>query len=107
MSTVRVISPEKDKIDDFLKKYKKFLKKKNVRKAFLFGSWAKGNYSPYSDLDILIIIDSCPKKMRDRIPDFLPQNAPVGIDVFVFTSREAQRSSFVKKIMKGAIPLIK
>jgi len=106
LSTVRVISVDKQKIEEFLKDYKKFLRKKNVSKAFLFGSWAKGNYSPYSDLDILIIIDSSPKKVRDRCPDFLPRHAPVGIDVFVFTIEEAERSPFVQNIMKEAIPLI-
>ncbi|MGA1844501.1 MAG: nucleotidyltransferase domain-containing protein [bacterium] len=106
MSTVRVISADKKKIKEFLKDYKEFLNKKNVSKAFLFGSWAKGNYSPHSDLDILIIIDSSPKKVRDRSPDFLPRRAPVGIDVFVFTTEEAERSPFVKNILKEAIPLI-
>jgi len=98
--------PKKEKIDDFLRQYKQFLKKKNVLKAFLFGSWAKDNYSPYSDLDILIIIESSHKKMRDRLPDFLPRHAPVGVDVFVYTKEEAEKSSFVKKIIKEAIPLI-
>lgn len=106
LNIVKVISPKKERIDIFLKEYKQFLKKKKVCKAFLFGSWAKDNYSPYSDLDILIIIESSNKKMRDRLPDFLPEHAPVGVDVFVYTKEEAERSSFVKKVIKEAIPLI-
>jgi predicted nucleotidyltransferase len=46
-------------IVDILKKYKEILKKDlEIRKLILFGSYAKGNFSTDSDIDICIIADN-------------------------------------------------
>ena len=41
-----------------IKKFKERIKKDiNVKKVFLFGSYARGTYSEYSDIDVCIIAD--------------------------------------------------
>jgi len=49
----------KDNIAHLLKKYIRELEKNNIRinKAILFGSYAKGNYDEWSDIDIALVSD--------------------------------------------------
>jgi len=59
-----------------------------VKEIVVFGSFAADTYAPGSDLDVFIILDSAQKRPRDRIPDFLPSEFPVPMDVFPFTRAE-------------------
>jgi len=59
-----------------------------VREVVVFGSFAKGNYVPGSDIDVFVLLDSSDKSVRDRIPDLLPGAFPVGVDLFPFTREE-------------------
>lgn len=45
------------KKDEILKKITQVLKKHHIKKAGLFGSYAKGSYSKSSDIDILVELD--------------------------------------------------
>ena len=42
-------------------------KLKNIKQAFLFGSFAKGDYDSQSDIDLLIIGDPDPEKLAEKI----------------------------------------
>lgn len=37
----------------------------------LFGSLAKGTYTPFSDIDILIVVEDIAKNPLDRIPVYI------------------------------------
>lgn len=58
-----------------------------------FGSYARDEYGPASDLDICIEVSESPKaRWFDRAVD-LPATSliPVGVEMFVYTSDEIER----------------
>jgi len=60
----------------------------NVLAVYLFGSFARGTAVPGSDVDLLIVLDTDERPPRDRIPDYLPDAFPVGVDVIPWTRSE-------------------
>ena len=80
--------------------------RREVLDVYLCGSWAKGNYSPYSDVDLFILVSSSDKDMpHERIPEYLPDRFPVGLDLFIYTPEEVEKSSFAKELLKGSVLL--
>jgi len=62
-------------------------------KVILFGSFASGNVSETSDIDLLILKKSR-KRYLDRIDEFLKIVQPkVSMDVFILTPQEARRKN--------------
>lgn len=61
----------------------------NPRKILLFGSYASGNPTPDSDLDLLVVMDTDrPKNKRSTPTRLLLQPMPCSMDVLVFTLEE-------------------
>ena len=106
MSSVKVISAKTTEVEKFVKEYTRFCKEKGVSRLYLFGSWAKARHSPYSDLDFLLIVEASSEPRWKRSIEFMPSEAPVSVDVFVYTSEEAESSSFVASIVREARQLI-
>lgn len=54
-----------------------------------FGSYARGDYVPGSDFDVMIEVnrDDLPE-MRHRADPYLPERFPLGLNVFVYSTRE-------------------
>ena len=90
------------KINDILKTYlsdvQQFI---NIEKAILYGSYAKGNYNEYSDIDIAIFSDSFKNKNSIEINSFLFSLArkykefciePIGFDL-------TEDNPFIREIM--------
>lgn len=84
-----------------------------VEQVILFGSLAKGNYSPRSDADICIILRG-PDQRRpmDRIPEFLGHflRAPVPVDLLVYTRAEVEQrlregNRFVAEVVEQGVAL--
>ena len=69
-----------------------------------FGSYARGDYVPGSDFDVLIeLAASDIPQWPDRGPGYQPDQFPVGIEVFAYTSDELARmrasgAAFVRTI---------
>jgi predicted nucleotidyltransferase len=63
-----------------------------VREVWLFGSLARGNATPRSDADLLIVVDEDARRPMDRIPEFLLLLEGFGrpTDVLVLTAVEWQ-----------------
>ncbi len=60
----------------------------DVVEIVVFGSFANGTYAPGSDLDLLIVLESANRPVRDRILDLLPKRFPVPVDLFPYTRDE-------------------
>jgi predicted nucleotidyltransferase len=60
-----------------------------VAEVIWFGSWVAGQASRHSDVDICLLLSFSPiARIRDRIPLYLPDRFPGGIDVFPYTLEE-------------------
>ena len=71
-----------------------------IRKIILFGSQARGDSTPFSDVDILLIVDETDKSFSDRTSFFQEYFFELGLDtdIFVYTEKEFEKSSFKKNI---------
>ncbi len=78
----------------------------------LFGSLVRGDYSPRSDADLLVILKTDPRRFVDRIPEFLEPFSGLGIavDVFPYTVEEIEgmkENGFVKTALAERIVLVR
>lgn len=77
-----------------------------VLSVYLCGSWAKGTYTPYSDVDLLLVLDqSRYAKPHERVPTYLPDCFPTGLDLFIYTAEELQANPWAQKLLQDAIQL--
>ncbi len=60
----------------------------SVRRVLWYGSWVSGIPTATSDVDLVIVVEHDARRPRDRLPDFLPDRFPVGVDLVVLTERE-------------------
>lgn len=90
--SVRITFLDIQAIREALREYVKDIAKKHPElvKAVLFGSFAKGNAVPGSDVDIMLVLSRASKSFQDRMVEFLPSRFPVGIDVFPYTEEEVR-----------------
>ena len=115
LNSVKVLSLNKSKVIKQLKKiaYEYSKKKIEIRKIILFGSLVSDDFTPYSDADLLLILDDraeVPKRIRDRIPFYLPDKSPVPLDIFPLKQGELNMKLsccdfFYEKIMENGIIL--
>jgi predicted nucleotidyltransferase len=61
-----------------------------IERISLFGSFARGEAVPGSDVDILIVLTDSDVPFKDRITKYMPSSFPVGIDVFPYTRSEIE-----------------
>ncbi|MCS7252267.1 MAG: nucleotidyltransferase domain-containing protein [Thermoflexus sp.] len=59
-----------------------------VEAVVLFGSLAKGMFSVGSDVDLLLILRESRLAFPDRMAVYLPDHAPVDVQVFPYTVSE-------------------
>ena len=81
-----------------------------VEKVILFGSFARGESVPGSDIDLLIILPESSIPFLERIPKYTPSYFPVGIDVFPYTKQELEKMKqqgnfFLRKVLEEGIEI--
>ncbi|MEM0384285.1 MAG: nucleotidyltransferase domain-containing protein [Candidatus Caldarchaeum sp.] len=54
----------------------------------LIGSLAKGTYTPFSDIDLVIVVRESAEKPVDRIPRYIDPSLPLDVEPLVFTVDE-------------------
>src|SRR2546428_4115805 len=76
-----------------LKRYVAALTSKHpeIIRIILFGSVARGDAVPGSDVDILIVLSSSEKAFLGRMLDYVPDHFPVGAEVFPYTQAEFEK----------------
>lgn len=83
-----------------------------IERIIVFGSLARGEAVPGSDVDLLIILKESPLPLLERIPKYIPTHFPVGIDIFPYTQYELEsklreEDFFIKRALKEGIELFK
>jgi predicted nucleotidyltransferase len=70
----------------------RIVKENRALVVFLIGSLARGDYTAFSDADIVIIVhDNYPKKLPERIVDFMDSTLPLDIEPRVYTVSEFRK----------------
>lgn len=79
----------KGKVEKILSEYLRRLQMKYDLKLFiLFGSFAKGNYTYRSDIDVFIVASDLPKDLSKRFSALLDLDLPAQIQPFGYTTQE-------------------
>ena len=114
LGSVKMLSVDYDLLIESLIKISMSIKNMNpyVSNIFLFGSFSKGNYTPESDVDVLIIVKKAALpflERRDVFIDFF-KDIPFDVNVMVYTKEEIRKirnmeNSFIRKIMGEALEL--
>ena len=76
-----------------------------VVRAGYFGSYARGDYVPASDFDVLLEVTQAPevRRFEDRVDPYLPKAFPVGMSLLVYTTDElarlrAENNAFIRSL---------
>ncbi len=80
--------------------------KKDVLKIGYFGSYARGDWGVGSDLDLIIIVESCGQPFLRRSTEWDVTELPVPADVLVYTEEEWQSiigERFHQTVMQEAV----
>lgn len=82
----------------------------DIEEISLFGSFARDEAVPGSDVDILIMLMDTSLSFKDRIGQYMPSSFPIGIDIFPYTRSEIEEmlnegNYFLKSVMQDAILL--
>lgn len=100
-----------DKIKDLLKNYFHLLQSNNlqIKYAYLFGSYAKGNYNDLSDIDLVIVSEEFEGnriKDRDKIRA-ITLSVSSKLEVLPYSPKDFNlENPFVKEIVETGIRLI-
>lgn len=83
-----------------------------IERVSLFGSFARDEAVPGSDVDILIVLTDSDVPFKDRIAKYMPSSFPVGVEVFPYTRSEmetmlGQGDFFLKSAQRDSILLFK
>ena len=107
---VRFFKLDYDDILRHLRCYASKLLDKGVKLVILIGSLARGDFTAFSDADLIIICDDVPSRFLDRIDLFLDPSLPIDLDLRVYTSseflgmaREGRR--FISELLRYGIVL--
>jgi len=116
LNGVVILSVNYDELIQTLREISVEIKNKirSVLKIYLFGSFARGNYTPDSDLDILVVLEKCDLpfvERRDLFVDFF-KGVPFDLNIFVYTKDEinemiAQKNLFIEEVLKEAVEISK
>ena len=59
-----------------------------LRRIGVFGSYARGDQTPASDVDVLVVVASSTRRPWERPLELPPPPGPVGAEIFVYTEDE-------------------
>jgi len=108
---VKVFKLNIDYIMERVKSYaEELVSKRRAEAVILFGSLAKGTYSPFSDIDVLILVEDAPPNPLDRISHYIDPRLPLDIEPRVLTINEffniiKEERRFGREILENGIVL--
>ena len=62
-----------------------------IERVVLFGSMARGDAVPGSDVDLLMVLSESRFPFLDRSVEYKPKGIPVAVDVFAYTEDEIEK----------------
>ena len=85
---VRFFKLDYEKVLEELREYARRAVDRGAKTVVLIGSLARGDYTAFSDADVVIVSDNVPERFLDRITDFIDPTLSVDVEPRVYTSKE-------------------
>lgn len=105
--SVRITYFPKERVREALANYVPDIVSKHpeIKRIVLFGSVARGDAVPGSDVDLLLVLSSSPRPFLERMTEFQPERFPVGVETFAYTEEElekmhAEGNWFIRRALK-------
>ena len=89
-SEVRFFKLNHEALINELREYAKKALEKGALSVILVGSLARGDYTAFSDADVIIIVEESSERPMDRIAKFMETKTSVDVDVRVYTLEEIE-----------------
>ncbi|WP_419948030.1 nucleotidyltransferase family protein [Candidatus Palauibacter sp.] len=88
-----ISAPAPCSLEQLRRRAEPVLRRVGVRRALVFGSWARGEADGFSDLDLAVVIETdLPRLERGReLTRQLDAVLPVAVDLLVYTPAEFAR----------------
>ena len=107
---IKLFKLDYKRILDELKSYARRVIGRGARAVILIGSLARGDYTAFSDADIVIIVNNAPSNPLDRIKEFIDPSLSIDLQPRVYTFQEfiemaRQRSRIVRETIEHGILL--
>lgn len=88
---IKLFKLDYSKIMKELRKYAENSLKKKAEAVILIGSLAKGNYTAFSDADVVIVTKSAPKNPLKRLSKYMEPTVSIDLQLRVYTYDELKR----------------
>lgn len=107
---VEILSIDEDSVKGLLQGIASKIKTEHpyVRELILFGSFSKKDFTPYSDIDIAIIVSNIDKDFIKRSDNFIDYfiEVPLDVNLVVYTVEEVSKmvkakNNFIREVMNG------
>ncbi|MGB9727538.1 MAG: nucleotidyltransferase domain-containing protein [Nitrososphaeria archaeon] len=108
---IRLFRLDLERVLEFLKAYaRRLVDTGRAELVVLVGSLARGDYTAFSDADLLIVAEDVPKLSLDRISAYMDSKSPIDIEPRVLTKNEfyimaSEKSRLVREVLEYGIVL--
>lgn len=85
---VRFFKLNYGEVMESLKRYAERALEKGARAVILIGSLARGDYTAFSDADVLVVSDSAPENPIERLRGYIDPSTPIDVEPRVYRSEE-------------------
>jgi len=107
---IKLFKLDYNSVIEELKEYARKALKKGAYAVILIGSLARGDYTAFSDADLVIIVGQTYRKPVERIKDYIDPSLSIDIEPRVYTIDELLRMArekrrIVREILEHGIPL--
>lgn len=108
---IRLFRLDLEKVLEFLRVYaRRLVDTGRAELVVLIGSLARGDFTAFSDADLLIVAEDVPKRPLDRISAYIEPKSPIDIEPRVLTRNEfyimaSDKSKLVEEVLEYGIVL--
>lgn len=85
---IRLFKLKYEEVMEKLREYAERAVSKGARAVILIGSLARGDFTAFSDADVIIVSENVPKNPLERLKDFMDPTLPVDLEPRVYTTEE-------------------